>query len=127
MKVLITGGAGFIGHHVVEYFLKVTDWHLTLIDRLDCSGNLNRLAEIGAAKNPRVKFVFHDLRGTINDQLASQLGPFNYIVHLAAATHVDRSIECPMEFVLDNVVGTCNLLDFGRKTGCERFLYFSTD
>lgn len=127
MKILITGGAGFIGHHVVEYFLKETDWHLTLIDRLDCSGNLNRLAEVGAAKNPRVRFVFHDLRGAINDQLITQLGAFDYIVHLAAATHVDRSIECPMEFVLDNVVGTCNLLDFARKTGCERFLHFSTD
>lgn len=126
-RILITGAAGFIGHHVVQAILERTDWHITIIDRLDTSGNLNRLAEIGAAKNPRVKFVFHDLRAAINDQLASQLGHFDSIVHLAAATHVDRSIDCPMEFVLDNVVATCNLADYARKAGCGRFLHFSTD
>jgi dTDP-glucose 4,6-dehydratase len=125
-KILITGAAGFIGHHAVQAILERTDWHLTLIDRLDTSGNLNRLAEIGAAKNPRVRFVFHDLRAPFNEQLASQLGSFEYIIHLAAATHVDRSIECPLEFVLDNVVATCNLLDFARDR-CGKFLHFSTD
>ena len=127
MRVLLTGGAGFIGSHLVAEILEKTDWHLTLIDRLDCSGNLNRLAEIGAAKHPRVRFVFHDLRAPFNDQLCAQLGAHDYVLHLAAATHVDRSIENPMEFVLDNVVATCNVLDFARKVGCERFLQFSTD
>lgn len=126
-KILITGAAGFIGHHVVDHILKATDWHITVIDRLDCSGNLQRLAEVGAAKNPRVRFIYHDLRASINDQLASQMGAFDYIVHLAAATHVDRSIERPMDFILDNVIGTGNLLDFARLTGCHRLLHFSTD
>ena len=127
VKVLVTGAAGFIGHHLVDAILKRTDWRITIIDRLDCSGNLNRLAEIGAAKNSRVKFVYHDLRAPANDQLAAQIGAHDYILHLAAATHVDRSIECPMEFVQDNVVGTCNILDFARLTGCEKFINFSTD
>lgn len=126
-KVLLTGGAGFIGHHVVADILAHTDWHLTLVDRLDCSGNLNRLAEIGAAQNPRVRFVYHDLRAEINDQLAQQLGKFDYVLHLAAATHVDRSIERPLDFVYDNVVATCNVLDFVRRQDCGRVLYFSTD
>ena len=127
VKALITGGAGFIGHHLVKALLERTDWRITIIDRLDCSGNLNRLAEIGAAKNPRVRFIYHDLRAAANDQLAAQIGPHDYILHLAAGTHVDRSIECPMEFVQDNMVGTCNILDFARITGCAKFLNFSTD
>jgi dTDP-glucose 4,6-dehydratase len=126
-RVLITGGAGFIGHHVVQAILERTDWSITLIDRLDCSGNLDRLAEIGAAKNPRIRFIFHDLRAPFNDQKCAQIGQQDFIIHLAAGTHVDRSIECPMDFVQDNVVGTCNILDFARKMKCERFLQFSTD
>lgn len=127
MKALITGAAGFIGSHIVDRILTETDWDITIIDRLDISGNLNRLAEIGAAKNPRVKFRFHDLRAPFNDQLSAQIGEHDYILHLAAGTHVDRSIENPMEFVQDNVVATCNILDFARKVGCHRFLQFSTD
>lgn len=127
MKALVTGGAGFIGHHLVQAILERTDWKITIIDRLDESGNLNRLGEVGAAKNPRVKFIFHDLRGAINDQLCGQIGEHDYVLHLAAATHVDRSIQDPLSFVFDNVVATCNLLDFARRVGCERFLQFSTD
>lgn len=127
MKVLITGGAGFIGHHIVAGILADTNWQVTIIDRLDHSGNLNRLAEIGAANNPRVRFVFHDLRAPINSQLAGQIGRHDHILHLAAATHVDRSITDPMSFVLDNVVGTCNMLDFARAMGCGKFVQFSTD
>jgi dTDP-glucose 4,6-dehydratase len=128
MKMLITGGAGFIGHHLVGYILRhCPDVHMTLMDRLDGSGNLNRLAEIGAVKNPRVKFFYHDLRAPLNDLLMSQLGTFDAIVHLAAATHVDRSIAFPMEFVQDNVVATCNLLEYARRAGCGKFIQFSTD
>lgn len=126
-RALVTGAAGFIGHHVVQHLLRDTDWSLTLIDRLDESGNLNRLAEIGAAKNPRIRTVFHDLKASLNDQLVSQIGAHDYILHLAAATHVDRSITDPMAFVLDNVVATTNILNFARLTGCQKFLNFSTD
>jgi len=60
--------------------------------------------------------------------LLADIGPVNYVAHLAAGSHVDRSISHPMEFVMDNVVGTCNILEFARKqTNLERFLYFSTD
>lgn len=127
MKVLLSGGAGFIGSNLVKYLLAHTDFQITIIDRLDHSGNLNRLAEVGAHNNPRIRFVFHDLRAPMNDQVCQQIGRHDYILHLAAGTHVDRSISDPMSFVLDNVVATCNILDFARKTGCEKFIQFSTD
>jgi len=126
-SILVTGGAGFIGHVLVERILRDTDWTVTIIDRLDASGNLNRLAEIGAVNNPRVRFVYHDLRAPMNDQVMQQVGRHDYIAHLAAGTHVDRSIADPMAFVLDNVVATCNILEFARKMPCEKFLQFSTD
>jgi len=131
-RVLLTGGAGFIGHHVAEMFLKETDWEIVSLDRLDYSGNLNRLDSVVSVfpkeDRKRVKIVFHDLKAEINTLLKNMLGEFDYIIHLAASSHVDRSITHPMEFVMDNVVGTCNILDFARaQDNLNRFIYFSTD
>ena len=131
-KVLITGGAGFIAHHIIAYIIKNTDWEIVTIDRLDISGNLNRLHEILDNFSPedkkRLKIVFHDLKAEVNSQIMSAIGEPDIILHLAAASHVDRSISYPMEFVLDNVVGTVNLFDFARKLKkIEKFVYFSTD
>ena len=131
-KVLITGGAGFIAHHIIAYIIKNTDWEIVTVDRLDISGNLNRLHEIldnfAPKDKKRLKIVFHDLKAEINSQIMSAIGEPDIILHLAAASHVDRSISYPMEFVLDNVVGTVNLLDFARKLKkIEKFVYFSTD
>lgn len=131
-KVLITGGAGFIAHHMIGYLLNHTDWQITTLDRLDYSGNLNRLHDLIVSFDPevrkRVKVVHHDLKAELNPLVRSEIGQVDYILHLAAGSHVDRSIEYPMEFVLDNVVGTCNILEFARtQTNLERFVYFSTD
>lgn len=131
-NVLITGGAGFIGHHVIDYLLRKTDWNLISLDRLDFSGTLNRLHEVVSQNNDhhhRVKVVWHDLKAEVNDFTIKEIGEVDYILHLAAGSHVDRSIENPMEFVYDNVVGTANLLEYARKKlpNLEKFLYFSTD
>ena len=131
-NVLITGGAGFIAHHIIANIIKNTDWKIVTIDRLDISGNLNRLNEIleefSIEDKKRLKIVFHDLKAEINSQIESAIGKPDIILHLAAASHVDRSITFPMEFVQDNVVGTVNLLDFARRLPkLERFVYFSTD
>lgn len=132
-KVLVTGGAGFIAHHVIETILDNTEWDIVTLDRLDFSGNLNRLHEMLSNKPPevrkRVKFVFHDLKAEINPQTASIIGDCHYVLHLAAGSHVDRAISNPLEFVLDNVVGTCNILNFARIycKNLVRFVYFSTD
>jgi dTDP-glucose 4,6-dehydratase len=134
-NVLVTGGAGFIAHHLIYYILKKTDWNIISLDRLDYSGNLNRLDNIlsntSNENKSRVKIVFHDLKSEINPWVKKEIGDVDIILHLAAGSHVDRSIDYPMEFVLDNVVGTANILEFARllnkERGIERFIYFSTD
>lgn len=132
-RILITGGAGFIAHHLVNKVLRETDWEIVTLDRLDYSGNLNRLhdslQEFDAETRKRVKVVFHDLKADMNPLVRAEVGRVDYIAHLAAGSHVDRSIEYPMEFVLDNVVATCNILEFARsqKDNLARFIYFSTD
>lgn len=130
--ILITGGAGFIAHHVIETILRTTDWNVVSLDRLDYSGNLNRLNEVVMAfpeqERKRVKVVHHDLKAELNPQIRNLCGKVDYIAHLAAGSHVDRSIEYPMEFVLDNVVGTANILEYARTCdNLEKFIYFSTD
>ena len=131
-KVLITGGAGFIAHHLIGHILETTDWEIITLDRLDYSGNLNRLHDLMISFMPetkrRVKIVHHDLKAELNPLVRSEIGYVDYILHLAAGSHVDRSIDYPMEFVMDNVVGTCNILEFARlQPNLERFVYFSTD
>jgi len=130
MNVLLTGGAGFIGHHIIEYFLDNTDYNIVSLDRLDFSGNLNRIEEVvkDRADKHRVKVVYHDLRAAISPQIADTIGPIDIILHVAAASHVTRSIKYPMEFVENNVVATVNLLEYARTlNNLERFVYFSTD
>ena len=134
-RVLITGGAGFIAHHVISFLVKNTNWDIISLDRLDYSGNLNRLDHIisnfNKTEKSRIKIVFHDLKAQINPWIEKEIGNVDIILHLAAGSHVDRSIENPMEFVLDNVVGTANILEFARKLNknkdLDRFIYFSTD
>tara|TARA_R110000744_G_scaffold63869_2_gene131383 strand:- start:6633 stop:7631 length:999 start_codon:yes stop_codon:yes gene_type:complete len=132
-RILVTGGAGFVGHHIIEVLLRETDFEVISLDRLDTSGTLSRLShilELNPKWKSRLDVVWHDLKAPLNDYAIKQLGDITHILHLAAGSHVDRSIEYPMEFVMDNVVGTTNLLDYARlnlKETLKFFLYFSTD
>ncbi len=131
-KAVVTGGAGFIGHIVIKHLLDNTDWDIVSIDRLDYSGNLNRISHMldgyDSAIKQRVKIIYHDLKSEINNLISKEIEDANYILHLAASSHVDRSIIEPMVFVQDNVVATCNLLEFATKmNNLESFIYFSTD
>jgi dTDP-glucose 4,6-dehydratase len=130
--ILVTGGAGFIAHHLIDKLLTETDYRIVTLDRLDYSGNLNRLNEVVMAhpvqERKRVRVVHHDLKAEINSQIRSHIGKVDIIAHLAAGSHVDRSITYPMEFVQDNVVGTVNLMDYARNLdSLDLFVYFSTD
>jgi len=130
-KILITGGAGFIGHHIIRKLLLSTNCSIISLDRLDYSGSYNRINQIiSENKNwqKRLKIVWHDLKAEINPMIKKQIGNPDIILHVAAASHVDRSIKDPMSFVLDNVVGTTNILEFAKNNKkIKKFLYFSTD
>jgi dTDP-glucose 4,6-dehydratase len=131
-RILVTGGCGFIGHHMVEYLLTNSDCDIVILDRLDVSGNLNRLTElpIWEKEKSRVTFVWHDMKAELhnNQVLVSMLGSITTVLHIGASSHVDRSISDPLSFVMDNVVGTCNILNYARiQNNLKNFVYFSTD
>ena len=131
-RLLITGGCGFIGHHIIDLLLQKTDFDIVSLDRLDYSGNLNRLHDVVSqypkSEQKRVKIVWHDLKSDIHELTRNFIGDVNIILHLAAASHVDRSITHPMEFVMDNTIGTVNVLNYARElNNLERLICFSTD
>ena len=128
-QVLITGGCGFIGHHVVEHLLKNTDWNIIVIDILSyASHGLDRLKDTGALKSDRVQVYTYDLSHPLSIGLVRELRNVNYIVHMAAETHVDNSISDPVPFVHNNVMSTVHMLELARKLKhLEIFFYFSTD
>ncbi|MBU3820643.1 dTDP-glucose 4,6-dehydratase [Flavobacteriaceae bacterium XHP0103] len=114
MTILITGGAGFIGSHVVRLFVeKYPNDHIINLDSLTYAGNLENLADI--ENKPNYTFVKGDIT---NEVLINELfGKFKFesVIHLAAESHVDRSIKDPLAFVKTNIIGTVNLLNAAKK------------
>lgn len=126
MKILITGGAGFIGTNFIYYMLKNhPDYEYVCIDSLTYAGNLKNLS--GALKNKNFKFV----KASISDRKAVfdlfEKENFDIVVNFAAESHVDRSIENPGIFLETNIMGTAALLDACRKYGIKRYHQVSTD
>lgn len=128
--ILITGGCGFIGHHVVEHFLRNTDWNIIIFDKLTyASSGYDRVRDINAFNNKRVSFFTTELTQPISDGIIKETkNKVNYILHMGAETHVDNSIDNPGPFVLSNVVGSSNILNYAREMkNLKAFIYFSTD
>lgn len=127
-RVLLTGGVGFVGHHFVEHFLKNTDWEIIIIDRLNYSGSMDRLRDIKAFDEKRVRVFTADFTLPIVENLAEEIGEVDYIIHMGAESHVDNSITDPIRFVRANVEGTAHVLNFARtQKNLKCFYYFSTD
>ena len=129
--ILITGGAGFIGSHVIRLFVnKYPEYRIINLDKLTYAGNLANLKDIEA--KPNYEFVREDI---VNGEAILKLfeeKQFDGVIHLAAESHVDRSISNPMEFVLTNVIGTVNLLNAARSIWKDQpegkmFYHISTD
>jgi len=130
-KVLITGVAGFIGHHLLEGVLKQTDWNVVGLDALTYAGDLNRISDIGPweKEQHRFKFIWHDLRSPLSETIHKMIGEVDYIWHLAAETHIDKSLEDSVPFVQANVLGTANLLEYVKhyQPNLKKYVQFSTD
>lgn len=126
MKILVTGGAGFIGSNFVYYMLKEhPDYEIICLDKLTYAGNLETLEE--ALENSNFRFYRGDIadRDFVFDLFGKE--KFNIVVNFAAESHVDRSIENPEIFLKTNVLGTQVLMDASREFGVSRYHQVSTD
>jgi dTDP-glucose 4,6-dehydratase len=130
-KILLTGGAGFIGSSLARYLINESLSEVLVLDKLTYAGNLESLKEI--SKNPRFKFVKMDICDPSIINIIREFKP-DAVMHLAAESHVDRSIDGPAEFIKTNILGTFNLLEAslrfwvnsGKPQGF-RFQHISTD
>jgi dTDP-glucose 4,6-dehydratase len=125
MNVLVTGGCGFIGSNLVRLILAERSWRVVNLDKLTYAGNVENLVALG--DHPRYRFVRGDI---CNGELVAwifQREHIDAVLHLAAESHVDRSILTPSVFIETNVRGTHVLLEAAREQGAKHFLHVSTD
>ena len=124
MKILVTGGAGFIGSNFILYMMEqYPEYKILNFDVLTYAGNLENLKSV--ENNPNYSFVHGDICN--KDDVEKAMNGCDSVVHFAAESHVDRSITGPAVFVKTNVIGTQVLLDVARELGIERFHHVSTD
>ncbi|MCC6619499.1 MAG: GDP-mannose 4,6-dehydratase [Chloroflexi bacterium] len=124
MRVLLTGIAGFIGSHVVEHLQANTDWEIIGLASFRHRGDSERTESFDP---DRVTIHYADLRGDLSPTLVSRIGPVDYILNLAAESHVDRSITEPRPFIENNVSAAITMLEYARIAKPRAFIQVSTD
>ncbi len=131
-RILLTGGCGAIGVHVVAHFMHNTDWEIILIDSFDRDhkGYFDRVTRV-CRNHPewpkRIKIVQHDLRAPFTQRQIDEIGKINYVLNLASRSDVQNSIDDPIPFVKNNTDMMLNMVEYARIAKPEIFLHFSTD
>jgi dTDP-glucose 4,6-dehydratase len=130
VRVLITGGAGFIGSHILEHFMKNTDWDIVVWDKLTYAANgLDRIRDIECFNEKRVLVLTVDFSNPIEEGIIQETGQVDYVLHIAGETHVDRSLQDAIPFVSANVMGTGRILEWAKNTqkNLKKYIQFGTD
>lgn len=133
-RVLITGAAGFVGHHFVNHLLVNTDWDIVALDKLSYASNgIDRLRDIDCFDEGRVLMLTADFTLPLSEGVKQEIGAVDYIMHIGAESHVDNSILDPLPFAMSNVIGTVHMLNFARELNEAKdsnfrcFMFFGTD
>lgn len=125
--ILVTGGCGFLGSHLVEHILANTDWRITVLDALTYAGDPARIYEAGKFDRSRVRILWTDLNAPIMDTLTRRIGHVDYVVNMASNSHIDASIADPVPFVKNNVNIALHMLEYTRAVRTRCFIQIETD
>lgn len=130
-KLLITGGSGFVGNYLIEYFLKNSDYEIISLNKknslIETARLKNILNNFSQSDKKRLKLVNHNLRDEINVKSIKVPQNINLIIHLAAENNIDNSMLNPIDCIYDNVIGTLNILNFAKNAdSIEKFIHFSS-
>lgn len=129
-RVLLTGASGFLGSHVLKRILNTTDWEVVCLTTFTHHGIQDRIdfATDGLDENiSRVTILRCDLSTPISSVTKNKIGSIDYVLDLASESHVNRSIENPAPFIINNVQVTCHMLEWAREARPEKFIHISTD
>lgn len=119
--VLLTGGCGFIGSHILDSLIQDTEFTVVVLEGLSYAASQKR-----CRFSDRIRYVFHDLRAPIMGRVLDDIGGVDHVIHCAAESHVPTSIEDPLLFVHTNVVGTANLLEYANYIGVDSYIQISS-
>ena len=129
-RVLVTGGGGFAGAHLIMHLLHSTDWEIICIDSFRHKGKTDRLSDMlfnYPKYKPRLKILSHDLTVPFSEQFLARMGQVDYVVNMASLSHVDTSIQHPRDFVENNIALMLTILEYVRLNPVDKFIHISTD